>query len=378
MIEDIHIISVDKYDILKNRIYEGNNGFLYEFEAIDNENIYLPFLLYVPINREGCKDLLVVCKTPYVSFGNLEEAIMEMKYNVRDGITYLSLGSYVSVLAGKYNNPVLIPLVPRCPGLDTFYMGYRMYHNDFTVPKRLFEVGFSKFNADDLEKFKNLDKQILNMINYSIKVMKKNGYTVDDKVIMQGYSASGKLANFFSWLHPSKVKMIISGGTDGLMMYPIKEYKNYKFDYPIGINDVDVDIDEFQKIKQFYFIAKNDINDPVRPKAKYLKDDNNKFLKDEHGNRIEMLDSHGNTIFDLDENNNYKFDDDNGSYTDYQVNAIINCFGLDTIKRFEFNEKIYKEHNIQCVCKKYEGDHFSIWKDKNLDKDIEDFYLKNK
>ncbi len=225
-----------------------------------------------------------------------------------------------------------------------------MYHNDFTFPLNLYKMGISKFSEKDLEGFKDLDKQLVNMIEYVINVLNVNGYSVDDKVIMCGYSATSKLANFFSWLHPSKVKMIIAGGTGGLLMLPISNYNGYEFNYPIGINDVETDIDTFKTIKQFYFIAENDINDPVSPKVLYLKD----------------------------ENNNYKFIDDNGSYTDYQVNAVIKNFGFDIIKRFDMNERIYKENGIECCCRKYKGDHLSIWEDANLNKDIEEFYINNK
>ncbi len=55
MIVDENIVNCDKYDIKNNRIYEGNEGYLYEFKPIIKEKIYLTFLLYVPINNEEKK-----------------------------------------------------------------------------------------------------------------------------------------------------------------------------------------------------------------------------------------------------------------------------------------------------------------------------------
>ncbi len=374
MLKDKNIKKYIKFDLEENRLDYGDSGYIYDFNSIEEKNIFLPFQLYVPNNMCGKKDLLVTVRTPKVSFDEFNKALEDSKYNNKDGRIYLSLDACVKEIAIKEKCPILLPVIPRCPGLDTFYMGYKMHHNDFEKAKEFYNIGFSKFSDDDLLKFKNLDKQIYNMIKYSIEVFQSNGYDINEKVVMSGYSSSSKLVNFFTMLHPDIVKIIFAGGIGGLLILPITELNGWNFEYPIGIKNEIVDLDTFKRINQFYYIAEKDVNDPVEPKIKYLKNEKGSPIKDEKGNKIPLKDENDSIIYDLDENGMYKFKDDNGSYTDYQVNAIINNFGFDVVKRFEINEKIYKENNINCVFKKYHGDHFTIWNDERLKKDAYEFY----
>ena len=364
-----HIKEIIDFDIVNNN-FNGYEGKIIEFDSIPEKNIYLPFQLYIPNNIKTKVDLIVTIRTPYVSFDTFDRALENAKYEEINGKKYLMILKYVKLLSQKYKLPVLIPIIPRCPGLDTYYYGYRMFHNDFEVPIRLNEIGFSKFTKEDLNNFKNLDAQISSMIDFSKDYLKSKKVDVDDKVIFTGYSSGSKFANFYSILNPKKVKMIIAGGTGGLLLNLIKNYNDFIFDYPIGINDLDFDLENFRKIKQFYYIGLDDTNDPVYPKMKYKKDKN--------GKKQIVYDNDGNIEFDLDENGNYKFKDDNGSYTDYQVNAIIKSLGFNIQKRFDFNKKNYLENGIECVFKKYPGDHNTVSKNESLYSDVEEFYINNR
>ena len=109
-------------------------------------------------------------------------------------------------------------------------------------------------------------QELIEMINDARERLLKNGIFSDDKIIIDGFSASSKFANRFTLLHPEVVKLAIGGGISGCLTLPIREINGEKLFYPVGIGDLpeitDEKIKEFLDVKQFYYMGMNDTNDP--------------------------------------------------------------------------------------------------------------------
>lgn len=66
------------------------------------------------------------------------------------------------------------------------------------------------------------------MIEHAFGYLNTNGFKLENKVIMDGYSASGTFTDRFTNLHPEIVKMVISGATLDDMMLPTSNTAHHK------------------------------------------------------------------------------------------------------------------------------------------------------
>lgn len=366
-----------KYNMSRNHNIEYD-GLVYEFDANPSKGIFLPFQLYIPNDMDNDKDLIVTCRTPRSTTVSFEEALDKAKE--------MNIGPAPRMLSSIYKNPMLLPVIPRYPGLDTTYLGYGVYHQDYEELIDLIKKGTIKLTEEDLHKFDKIDEQVVNMIKSALEFIRSTGKTVNDKVIMSGYSAGSKFSNYFSALHPEVVKSVISGGTGGLTIMPLKEINGWTLDYPIGFNDLgDELLESFKNINHFYFIGDSDYNDVSIPKSEPSilgYDDNNEpiYEKDECGNILPKKDEKGNIVYILDEEGNYLPHYSGGNYSNYQINAINKGIADNVQTRFDLVEEIYKENGVNATFKKYPGNHITVFDNKELKDDICAFYesLKSK
>lgn len=112
------------------------------------------------------------------------------------------------------------------------------------------------------EKFTRVDIQLINIINDVKKRLESNNINIDEKIIIEGFSATAKFANRFTLLHPEIVKLCIAGGIGGCLTLPIRKIEGENLIYPVGIGNIkeitDKKIEEFKKIKQFYYQSIDD------------------------------------------------------------------------------------------------------------------------
>lgn len=345
----------------------------------DSTGINMSFLLYIPDDMNIDSTLILNGITPDI--GTEEQRQKDKEKNTKLYGTYLDsykealqiannayFSSIYKKLAINYNNPMLIPIIPRCMALYTGYLGYDVYHENFDRAIKGYEEGWSNFSKEDLDKFKKLDKQIESMIYYSVDYINEN-YKLNlvYKVIATGYSASSKMVNYFTALHPELVKMVIGGGTGGLTIIPTNEY-----DYPLGFKDLPKEnLILFKQIPQFYYIGKEDQNDPSRPLFERQKDKDGNFILDENGNTIPVM-NNGKIKFIKDKNGNYILKD-GGYYSLNQTKVIHDELSSDVQKRFDKVKEKYKD--VNAIFKKYDGNH--VIKDPKLEKDVFNFYEKN-
>lgn len=121
----------------------------------------------------------------------------------------------------------------------------------------------------DVKLIKRVDKQFANMIKNAKKVLSDLGFTVSDKIVMTGFSASSKFAQRFALLYPEMVSCVIAGGMSAVPCLPTKEFNGEVLNYPLGVNDYQeltekqFNEKEYKNIKQYLFMGDLDENDPV-------------------------------------------------------------------------------------------------------------------
>lgn len=85
---------------------------------------------------------------------------------------------------------------------------------------------------------KRLDLQLIAMIDDAIERSSLKGITLERKVLMTGFSASGMFASRFTLLHPERVQAAAIGSPGGWPMAPTGEWNGVKLPYPVGVSDL--------------------------------------------------------------------------------------------------------------------------------------------
>lgn len=114
-----------------------------------------------------------------------------------------------------------------------------------------------------------LDLQLLAMIDHARDKLAADGFPVEEKVLIQGYSASGMFANRFTALHPRRVKAVAAGSPGGWPIAPVAQYKGEALSYPAGVADVEAltgqpfDSLAFAQVPQLIVMGSLDDNDSL-------------------------------------------------------------------------------------------------------------------
>lgn len=114
-----------------------------------------------------------------------------------------------------------------------------------------------------------LDLQLIAMIDAARARLRQEGIQTDERVLIQGFSASGMFANRFTALHPTRVKGVTAGSPGGWAIAPLAEWAGERLPYPIGIADVGeltgvpFDSAAYAVIPQLIYMGSLDDNDSV-------------------------------------------------------------------------------------------------------------------
>lgn len=129
-----------------------------------------------------------------------------------------SLGYEVAV---TLDLPLLVPAFPR-PETD-----WQTYTHALDRDAMLITEG----------SLARLDLQLAAMIRHARGELAARGYPVQERVLLNGFSASGTFANRFTFLHPDLVRAVASGGINGIPMLPVVELDGEALPYPLGLAD---------------------------------------------------------------------------------------------------------------------------------------------
>lgn len=119
---------------------------------------------------------------------------------------------------------------------------------------------------DDL---KRIDLQLIAMIDHARASLADDGIPTDEKVLIQGFSASGMFANRFTILHPERVKAATIGSPGGWPIAPLSEFNGQPLPYPAGVADLELltgapfDSTTYNAVPQLIYMGSLDDNDSL-------------------------------------------------------------------------------------------------------------------
>jgi len=116
---------------------------------------------------------------------------------------------------------------------------------------------------------KRIDLQLIAMIDHARAELAKDGIQTDEKIFIQGFSASGMFANRFTILHPDRVKAATIGSPGGWPIAPVATFDGESLPFPAGIADLEsltgvpFDSDTYNAIPQLIYMGSTDDNDSL-------------------------------------------------------------------------------------------------------------------
>ena len=156
-------------------------------------------------------------------------------------------------IADKLGVVLLVPAFIR-PGEDWKIYTHALDRDSLTTKRT------------DLER---IDLQLIAMVDHTRAELAKDDIQTDEKILIQGFSASGMFANRFTVLHPDRVKAAAIGSPGGWPLVPISNFNGESLPYPAGIADLEsltgVPFDgvAYNAIPQLIYMGSLDDNDSL-------------------------------------------------------------------------------------------------------------------
>lgn len=116
---------------------------------------------------------------------------------------------------------------------------------------------------------RRIDLQLIAMIEAARADLAARGMQTDERVLIQGFSASGMFANRFTILHPERVKAATIGSPGGWPMVPAASFDDEPLPYPAGISDLEqltnipFDAVTYNAVPQLIYMGSADENDSL-------------------------------------------------------------------------------------------------------------------
>jgi hypothetical protein len=180
---------------------------------------------------------------------------------VNDTLAYHERGAYLEAIKNSLGSslctnlkiPFLVPVFPRPQKNENLYT-------------HAFDRDAALLNSGEM---KRLDLQLIAMIKNAAIQLDKMKITVHDKILMNGFSASGTFANRFTLIHPELIAGVASGGINAMPILPVRKIGTEKLIYPLGIYDHKIIFKDtvhftaYKKLPQYIYMGAKDTNDAV-------------------------------------------------------------------------------------------------------------------
>lgn len=260
---DYSKINIDTIDFSKSQTFkiDGNSSLGFNY----------PYLLYIPKNsiKNQSSRLMV---EPNNSGGSSDD--INFHFNKAKAILARN-----SKIVDSLNIPYLVPVFPRNEKDGKMYT-HALDRDAILVPK-----------GDSLYR---IDLQLMAMIDHAQKLLLNNGFKIQPKIFMMGFSATGKFTNRFTALHPEKVRAVASGVVGGMSIIPLKRIESDLLIYPVGIGDIDSLLDisfnlpSYSMVSQFIYMGGLDRNDVLNGSENFDEEEKQLIIK--HLGRIMIPD----------------------------------------------------------------------------------------
>lgn len=215
-----------------------------EIPANPEKGFKWSYLLYVPSKTSGRHILVVPNNT-----GHRDNEI-SVHRNSANG----TLSSRIS-WANKLEVPVLVPIFPRFDD-----------DSDGTIASQY--LGRGSFELSWQNRYPDIareDLQLIAMIDDARERLEILNIKVDEKVLIEGYSASAMFTSRFTILHPERVQASAFGG-HGWAIVPVDKWEKISLPYPYGTGDFQeltgepFNLEEFKKVAIYSYMGEADNN----------------------------------------------------------------------------------------------------------------------
>lgn len=226
----------------------NKGGSLIEVPAAPEKGFHFPYVIFIPKSAEGKPSSYLI-----VEPNNTGRVSDDFEIHRAAAIALArdsSVGNFVAVRIGV---PLLVPVFPRPSSLDN------VYTHSLDRDTILISEG----------PLKRLDLQLLAMVRDARERLAALGHPVQQKILLNGFSASGLFANRFTFLHPEAVAAAAYGGVNGFIMLPVAELDSQSLNFPLGLADFakitghPFDRAAYDKVPQFAYMGEKDENDAV-------------------------------------------------------------------------------------------------------------------
>ena len=237
--EEIKVRAIQKVDLAGDDILQ--------VEAQTAKGFNFPYYLFIPSGIDKDKQVYMLVETNNTGTTSDELEVHQVK------ALKLAKRSHATRMARRLGGPLLVPVFPR--------------------PRTNWQAYTHALDIDTLEiekgKLKRVDLQLTAMIKYAQELLRINGFKINERVFMHGFSASAKFCNRYSFLHPEMVKAVASGGVNGLPTLPVREWNECELPFPIGTAGIERFIDEpfnekaFGQVAHYIYMGAFDRNDTL-------------------------------------------------------------------------------------------------------------------
>ena len=237
-----------------------SNELLCRVTVNPTEGFNFPYYLFIPqgINLNKPVHLLVEpCNT----------GVSQTRKSLDRKTKALAEASHATVIAKRLKAPLLVPVFPR-PGGDQWLVPVSLKPDGARWETYTHALDRDTLLIRDGD-LKRIDLQLMNMIAHAQRLLRHNNVKVNDKVFMNGFSASGTFTNRFAILHPTIVRAVATGGINSIPTFPTERWDDVTMRYPVGIADVkeiaDIEFDgkAYKRVSQYIYMGSLDNNDTV-------------------------------------------------------------------------------------------------------------------
>ncbi len=121
------------------------------------------------------------------------------------------------------------------------------------------------------DQFRKTHRLLEKMIDHAVQYLQGEGYNVDKRVLIAGFSGGGIFGQRFAVLSPEYVKAIVGGSCGGILLLPFEALNGKTLPFPLGISDYSSEgIDgrtynweAYQEIKQLIYVSNIDSTCPA-------------------------------------------------------------------------------------------------------------------
>jgi predicted esterase len=215
-----------------------------------DEKTKFPWFSYIPKDIKSGEQLFILVDAGHGQWPCTQsESTASVKQAINEHSKYAEQWTYA----------LLFPAIPRdCSKGDTWSYSF----SEFDVWGT--HLDSSIFTGDPESHNYRFDQRVIEMINELKSELIQDGYMVDDKVFLLGYSTGGNFANRFALLHPEIVNAVGAGGLSGIISLPINELNGRKYIWYNGIANFEELLNKpfneksCSSIAHFYFWGEND------------------------------------------------------------------------------------------------------------------------